>query len=224
MIRAKLHWAESCAEVSTPARVALCGFAACSSLSVRYSEAGLFWGLLHQRCKGRRGRGKKLSAPFENQKQMFWVFWRRGNCYVVSRELGFEEVKRWQSCWVQIKITVRRKEQLLRETGWHAERWGSASHTPQHISLSWCSSTAGVCMSMCHHVSRFVSALQLNMCGNRFTLSTSWAEPGVRTPTSPIHPITVGPLETPAQQGAVGAKMTFITAWPKRNRIERKEV
>lgn len=138
-----LHWAKSC--VWTPSQMfvpllGLCGFAACSSLSLGHREVQHSRGLV-ERCWKEKKKGKKTSALFANQKQMFWGFWRRSNCYVVSPCAWLwggkmKTASRLASCWVQIKITVRRREQLLRETGWHTEWWGSASHTSWHsISL-----------------------------------------------------------------------------------------
>lgn len=49
-----------------------------------------------KRKRRRKKKSNKTSALFENQKQMFRVFGRRSNWYVVSRVLGFEEVKRRQ--------------------------------------------------------------------------------------------------------------------------------
>lgn len=46
-------------------------------------------------AEDRKGKGKKTSALFENQKQMFWGF-GRSNWRAVSRVLCFEEVKRRQ--------------------------------------------------------------------------------------------------------------------------------
>lgn len=165
MIWVMLHWAKSC--VWTPSQMfvpllGLCGFAACSSLLLGHREVQHSRGLV-ERCWKEKKRGKKTSALFANQKQMFWGFWRRSYCYVVSPCAWLwggkmKTASRLASCWVQIKITVRRQEQLLRETGWHTEWWGSASHTSWHsISLKlvqlyspwpWVSMFS-VCASVC---------------------------------------------------------------------------
>lgn len=93
----------------------------------KFSTPGVWWSGAEK-----KKRGKKTSALFANQKQMFWGFWR-SYCYVVSPCAWLwggkmKTASRLASCWVQIKITVRRREQLLRETGWHRVMGLSLSH------------------------------------------------------------------------------------------------
>lgn len=67
---------------------------------------------------------KKTSAPFENQKQMSRFFWgevtpiRSPECSAFQLWGGkMKTASRPTSRWAQIKITVRKKETLLRKTG-----------------------------------------------------------------------------------------------------------
>lgn len=109
-------------------------------------------------------------------------------------------------CWEQIKITVRRQEQLLRETGWHTEWWGSVSHTSWHsISLKLLQ-LYSLWLCVCVWVWEL-----------RFTFATGGALPGERAQTSPIQPITAGPVGTLARQGAVGAKTVSGTVWGRKS-------
>ena len=127
------------------------------------------WCSAAEKKRGKKA-SEKTSALFDNQKQMFWVFWRRSNWYVVSpcAQLWGGKTKTASSpapCWVQIKITVRRQEQLLRETGWHTEWWGSASHTSWHsISLKlvqlyspWPCVYVCVCVCVCVWILRYLT-------------------------------------------------------------------
>lgn len=60
---------------------------------MQWSSVSLLFGV--EQLKGEE-KSKKTSALFENQKQMFWGFWKRSNWYEASRVLGFEEVRRRQ--------------------------------------------------------------------------------------------------------------------------------
>lgn len=78
---------------------------------------------------------------------------------------------------------------------------------------SWFSFTAFDLMSRFALASAFY--VGANVKSNKeltFTFATSRSEPGERTETSAVYPVTVGTMETLAQQGAVGAKVVSITA------------